>query len=101
MVSQKDTVLHTPDAIGSLRLDLSDDGKARSASLRADVTAGIALNDAVGAALRKPGRDVHARAPPALGHGRRESGLSKKSLVFAAVAVMVAATQPAGHARRT
>lgn len=49
MVSEKDALLSTPSTIGSLRLDLSDDGKAKAEQLRGELSAAIDLDATVGA----------------------------------------------------
>lgn len=49
VASQKDALLSTPGTIGSLRLDSSDDGRAKAAQLRGDLSAVIELNATVGA----------------------------------------------------
>jgi hypothetical protein len=59
MVSEKDAVLTTPDAIGALRLDRSDDGNARTAQLREELAAAVDLDTAVAAVyLDGTGRNV-------------------------------------------
>jgi len=49
IVSEKDAQLSTPSTIGSLRLDLSDDGKSKADQLRAELSTTIDLRTTVGA----------------------------------------------------
>ncbi|MFG1992168.1 hypothetical protein ACGFJ7_19530 [Actinoplanes sp. NPDC048988] len=49
IVSARDTVLSTPDTVGPLRLDLSDDGRSTAENLRTVLSDGITVKTAVGA----------------------------------------------------
>jgi hypothetical protein len=60
MESEKDALLSTPTTIGSLRLDLSDDGKSKATQLRGELSAVIDLDATVGAVyLDGTGKNVH------------------------------------------
>ncbi|XVU28891.1 hypothetical protein ACQPZJ_18075 [Actinoplanes sp. CA-054009] len=49
LVSQRNTRLSTPDTVGPLRLDLSDDGRATADHLKTVLSDGVAVKTAVGA----------------------------------------------------